>query len=320
MAVAGRLDDNYWGKLDQHRERVAALAALAAGQHGVVARRQLLAMGFSVRAIDHLLVTARLHVIHRGVYAVGHDRLTQPGRWMAAVLACGPKALVSHGSAAALWELLPTSTLTIHVTVPARSGRSRRRGIRLHRSTTLHPEDADCVDGIAVTSLPRTLIDFAEVARPGQLESVLELADTRRLLDLRALDAALERAGRRPGTARLAAVLTAYRPSERILRSNLERRFFMVLRRAGLPLPATNIWVARFEVDAYWEEYGLAVELDSRTHHERRAAFQRDRERDRALQLAGLRVARFTWEDVKDPPMVERAIRGLLALGGYRGS
>ena len=93
----------------------------------------------------------------------------------------------------------------------------------------------------------------------------------------------------------------------------------MVLRRAGLPLPATNIWVARFEVDAYWEEYGLAVELDSRTHHERRAAFQRDRERDRALQLAGLRVARFTWEDVKDPPMVERAIRGLLALGGYRG-
>jgi very-short-patch-repair endonuclease len=237
---------------------------------------------------------------------------------MAAVLACGDGALLSHGSAIALWELLPTSSPTIHVTVPARGGRAARRGIRLHRSTRLRPDDADFVDGIPVTSLPRTLIDFAAVARPGQLERALERADERRLLDLGALDAALERAGRRPGRSSLTAALAAYRPSDRILRSELERRLHNLLRRAGLPLPATNVSIAGFEVDACWEEYRLVVELDSRSHHARRSAFQRDRERDRALQLAGLRVARFTWQDVERRAEVEQTVRGLLVLGGYR--
>jgi predicted transcriptional regulator of viral defense system len=212
MTVAGRVDHNYWGKVAQHRGRFAAVAVLAARQHGVVGRAQLLAIGVGARAIERLIATARLHVIHRGAYAVGHDRLTQRGRWMAGVLACGRDALISHNSGIALWELLPTSSLTIHVTVPTRSGRARRSGIRLHRSTTLYPHDAHRIDGIPVTSLPRTLIDFAEVAPPGQLERVIERADERGLLDMRALDAALERAGRRPGAARVAAGLTAYRP------------------------------------------------------------------------------------------------------------
>ena len=273
----------------------------------------------SADAIDRLITAGHLHVLHRGVYAVGHTRLTQRGHWMTAVLASGPGALLSHGPALCLRDLFSTSSSTIHIAIPARTGRAPRRGIRVHRSTTLHPDDADRVDGIPVTSLPRTLIDFAALARPVQLERALERADERRLLDLGALDAALERAGRRPGRSSLTAALAAYRPSDRILRSVLERRLHNLLRRAGLPLPATNVSIAGFEVDAYWEEFGLAVELDSRSHHARRAAFQRDRERDRALQLAGLRVARFTWQDVERPVEVEQTVRGLLALGGLRG-
>jgi predicted transcriptional regulator of viral defense system len=319
MAVAGRADRAIRGKLDQHRGRLDAVAALAAKQHGVVARWQLIRLGLSTDAIDRLITASHLHVIHRGVYAVGHTRLTPRGRWTAAVLACGPDALLSHASAMALRDLILTSSPTIHVTVATRSGRARRRGIRLHRSTTLHPDDVDRIDGIPVTSLPRTLVDFAELAKPGQLQRILEQADARDILDVAAVDAALHRGRRRPGATRPTAALIAYRPSERVLRFELERRFHAILRRAGLPLPATNTWVVCGEVDAYWEKYGLVVELDGRTYHERRAAFQRDRERDRALQLAGLRAVRFTWDDVNEPAMVERTVRQLLVLGGYRG-
>jgi hypothetical protein len=218
----------------------------------------------------------------------------------------------------ALHDLLASNAATIHVTVPTRGGRRRPRGLVIHRSTTLHLDDADEIDGIPVTSLARALLDYAAIAQPDQLERAIERADERHLLDLREIEAALSRGRGRSGSARLTAALAAYRPSGRLLRSQLERRFLKIVRRAGLPLPATNVWVVVGEVDAYWEEYGLVVELDSRTHHERRAAFQRDRERDRALQLNGLRTARFTDVDLRHPTDVERTVRGLLAIGGFR--
>jgi Transcriptional regulator, AbiEi antitoxin len=312
---AGRLDSAIRGQVDQVGRRVAELAA---SQHGVVARAQLLAFGLSSHVIDRWVAVGRLHTIHRGVYAVGHTVLTQKGRWMAAVLACGDGALLSHVSAVALWDLLPTSSANIHVTVPSRSGRARRRGLRLHRSTSLHPDDAARRDGIPVTSLARTLVDFAEVARRDRLDRAVEKADQRHMLDMSAMDAACERARCRPGATRLTTALAAYRPTDAVMHDGMERRFFEICRDAGLPQPAMNVWIAGHSVDACWPEYGLAVELDSRTWHEARAAFQRDRERDRALQLAGLRCIRFTSRDVDDAADVATTVTRLLVMGGHK--
>jgi hypothetical protein len=274
-------------------------------------------MGFGRRAIERGIAAGRLNPVYRGVYAVGHRRLVGRGRWMAAVLACGPGALASHGTAVALRDLLPTRSSNVDVTVPARTGRSRRRGITLHRATLLHPDDRTTIDGIPVTSLARTLLDYAEVANADRLARAIEEAERREVLDMRAIDALRARSDGRRGLKPLDAALAIYRPSAVVIRSKLERRFLRICREADLPAPAMNAWVLEYEVDAFWAEYGLAVELDSRTHHETRAAFQRDRERDRALQLAGLGIVRFTSNDLEDAAAIERTVVGLLALRGY---
>lgn len=150
-----------------------AIPALAARQHGVVARKQLVALGLGRGAIAHRLAVGRLHRVHPGVYAVGHPLLAARGRWMAAVLACGRSALLSHRTAASLWGLMPTAAARTDVTTPARS-RGGPPGIRIHRVRSLHPEDGATVDGIPVTSVSRTLLDLAEVLSAGRLARALE--------------------------------------------------------------------------------------------------------------------------------------------------
>lgn len=270
-----------------------AIADLAIRQHGVVSRRQLLALGFGRRAIDQRIKRGRLHPVHRGIYAVGYPGLSGHGHWLAAVLASGPGALLSHRSAAALWGFLRVPAGRIDVT--ARAGRGRGRpGIHLHRARELHHDDCTSHNSIPVTAVARTLLDLAEELHPRRLERAFEEAERLRILDLRALQALVERSRGRRGLRSLMPLLSVGRDPANT-RSELERRFVELCREAGLAQPVLNTMVDGFEVDALWPGQRVVVELDGYSFHHTRNAFERDRVRDASLQLAGYRVVRITW-------------------------
>jgi very-short-patch-repair endonuclease len=287
------------------------LAELAARQHGVVAHRQLLRLGFSASGIQRLLQSGRLHRVHHGVYAVGHPLLTARGRVMAAVRACGDGAFASHITAAWLLDLLDGSGAKVHVSAES-SGTRHRRGVVFHRVRRLHPDDRAVEEGIPVTSVARTLLDLAEVVRPDRLERAFEAAERLGRLDMRKLDELMGRSHGRRGLAPLRELIAASTAPEPT-RSELERRFFSLMRRAGLPLPSSNVVVAGYEVDAFWRKHHLIVELDSRRHHATRRAFEADRAKDAELQLAGYRVIRITWKMVtREPAAVVATMRAFL--------
>jgi very-short-patch-repair endonuclease len=275
----------------------AALAVLAERQHGAVARRQLIELGLRAGAIDRRVKPGRLHLLHRGVYAVGHRRLAQRGCWMAAVLATGPGAVLSYRSAASLWELVSPRSAAIEVTAPRECDRA---GIKAHR-TRLPRDEITLVDGIPVTTVPRTLLDLAALLTRSRLERTIERAEALRLTDPISLDELLRRYPRRKGTRSLREVVR--RGIEPILtRSELEDRFLAFLEARGLPRPRVNVLIEGLEVDFVWPEQRLIVELDGRQTHATTAAFERDRERDRILQAAGWRVVRITWRQLQDDP------------------
>jgi very-short-patch-repair endonuclease len=269
------------------------LAKLATRQHGVASRRQLRSLGFGKEAIKAAIAEGRLTPIHEEVFAVGHTRVSVRGYWWAAVLAYGPGAVLSHHSAAVLWGLRRRRKGPIHVTAGCgRQGVRRREGIWIHRCK-LRPEETTIRDGIPVTTLARTLFDFAERAPYEELKKMAEEADRLKLLRLRKLEEVCERGrGRR-----------ALRPMRRLLaelgaplegRSPLEIRFAEFLREHRLPAPAQNVQVLDHEVDALWPAAKLVAELDSWEYHGHRAAFERDRARDPQLLLAGYRTIRVT--------------------------
>jgi len=272
------------------------IAALARQQHGRVAHDQLLALGLGPKAIRYRIVRSRLHVVHAGVYAVGHDAPTQRGRWMAAVLAGGRGAALSYSAAGALWGIRPTAASLIEVTTPR--ARRPRRGIRFHRAS-LPPDEVTTVDGIPVTTVPRTLFDLAAVLRPRQLERALNEAEVLRLWDELSLMDLLRRYRRRRGNRTVRAVLGAREAGATITRSELEVRFLEFVDHAGLPRPGTNQEVEGFEVDCVWPEARVAVELDARSTHATLAAFERDRERDRVLVATGWHPVRVTWRQLE---------------------
>ncbi|MDX6697705.1 MAG: hypothetical protein QOE65_1102 [Solirubrobacteraceae bacterium] len=291
----------------------AAIARLAGRQYGVVARRQLVALGLGGDAIDGRLASGRLHAVHRGVFAVGHRAVSQEGRWLAAVLAGGQDALLSHNSAAALWELRPARRGPVEVAAP-RALRSRT-DLRFHR-LALSEVERTSHRGIPVTTAARTLLDLAASLRRYELERAVEEAERRRLLDRVVLAALFDEHPRTKGIAILRAVLEDASP--RLTRSDFEARFAAFLAHAGLPAAHLNARVRvgrhRFEVDCVWPEQRVVVELDSHAYHGTRAAFERDRRRDRLLQAAGWRVVRVTWRQLRDEPeSVARDIRRLLA-------
>lgn len=297
----------------RHAGREGRLAALATKQHGVVSYEQLLDLGFSVPWIERRLEEGRLSAVHRNVFAVGHMRVPRRGYWWAAVLAYGPDAVLSHHSAAVLWELRRRRRGPIHVTAACgRQGIRRREGIWIHRCK-LRSEEATVHEGIPVTTVARTLFDFAEVVPYEELKKAAEAADRRNLLRLRELEAICERGrGRR-----------ALRPVRRLLvelgapaegRSPLEIRFAEFLREYSIPAPVQNVLVLGHEVDALWPAAKLVVELDSWEHHGDRAAFERDRARDPKLLLAGYRTIRITHRRLDDEPQrVAEELRALLA-------
>lgn len=278
-----------------------ALADLAARQHGVLSLAQLRAAGVTDDAVDWRLRRKRLHRVHRGVYAVGHARLGERGHLWAAVLAV-PGGVLSHRTAAAVWDLcpMPSSRLDVTTTGAARSTKK----LRVHHTARL---DATEADGLAVTTVARTLADLA-ANNERRLDRMMARAEHHRLLDTTAL---AEQFGR-PGGRRLQAALSelqAHGPQP--TRSELEERFLDEVKRAGLPRPEVNARVAGFEVDFVWREQRLIVETDGAATHLTAKAFEEDRRRDALLASAGWRVLRFTWRQVTDGTAA-RTLRALL--------
>ncbi|HWW67602.1 MAG TPA: type IV toxin-antitoxin system AbiEi family antitoxin domain-containing protein [Solirubrobacterales bacterium] len=285
------------------------VADLAERQHGVVSARQLAELGYSRAAISRQAVAGRLHLVHRGVYAVGHAALSRQGQCLAAVLSCGEDALLSHRSAAWLWGLTAKWEQVVDVTVAV--PRHTRPTIRLH-SARLASADSDSSEWIPVTAVPRTLLDFA-AAEPRFLRRTLDRAERFGLLDLLAIDALLARSVGRRGVDRLRQALDIYR-SPTFTRSGLERRFLELVSDAGLPRPSTNLFVEGYELDAYWPAERFAVELDTYDYHGGHAAFEADRLRQEELKLAGIEMTRITGIRIaREPKAVTDRLHRLLA-------
>jgi very-short-patch-repair endonuclease len=287
------------------------VARLAARQHGVVARWQLVALGIDPTAIKRRVADGRLRRVHRGVYAVGP--LDRKGYWMAAVLAGGEGALLSHRDAAALWNLRQTNRTAIDVTVPCARRRHRPR-ITLHSSGEIHPDDRAEVDGIPVTSVARTLLDLAEVVWTEKLRRAYEAAERHWLLDMHAVNELLARSNGRRGLSALLALLD-YDPREALeSKSDLESRFLDLVREAGLPLPQLNVLVEGFLIDAYWPQARLVVELQSWEHHGHRQAFERDSSKLARLQVAGFRALPVTDRHLRyERERIAASIRAVLS-------
>jgi len=232
------------------------VATLAHRQHGIVARVQLLAMGLGSGAIDGRVAAGRLHPMHRGVYAVGHARLSEQARWLAAVLAAGPQAWLSHGSAAALWRILPSADGPVHLTVASGSHRGRP-GLAVHRSSTLGRHETTRRMDVPVTKPARTLVDVADGLPVRQLQRALGEAYALRIVDRSELANATGAAGRRRGAHRLATLLNEHDLGFTLTRSALEERFLDLCTGANLPAPRVNAEVEGLVVDFLWPVRGL---------------------------------------------------------------
>lgn len=277
----------------KHQDPARAVWDLTRRQHGVVARSQLLACGIASRSIEHRIARGRLHPLWRGVYAVGRPEVTQEGRWMAAVLACGPTALLSHHSAAALWGIAPVLR-TGRIEVIAHVYR-RRAGVRVHRRRDLGPEHRREIAAIPVTDPISTLVDFASCAADWRVERAINEADRLGLVDPEALRSSVRGLGPRPGMGRMRKLLGL----DALTDTGLERAFLAIVRAAGLPLPETQVHVGGYRVDFYWPELGLVVETDGWRHHRTPGEQSTDRRRDQAHMSAGLTTVRFGEDQVR---------------------
>lgn len=280
-----------------------AVWALATRQHGVVERSQLLALGVSAGSVKRWLVAGRLRELHRGVYIVGHGSLTQRARWMAAVLACGEGAALSHRSAARLHGLISWNRGRVAVSTPARR-RARPPGLAVHRIQRVEPV---LVEAIPCTPVARVIVDMAAISRRRTLELVIEEAAVLEVLDMRAIQTALDTIARPRGVRLLRAVLADHRPGTTMTRSGLEEAMLDLCRLAGLPRPLVNLHVALIDgtlvgVDFHWPVHRVVVETDSNRYHATHPKRRRDRAKDRALQLAGWIVLRVPEEDIADRP------------------
>jgi very-short-patch-repair endonuclease len=287
---------------------------LAGRQHGVVARRQLLALGFDTRSIEHRLARGRLHPVMRGVYAVGWPQLTRERRWMAATLACGDGAVLSHRSAAALWGIGAENAGRIDVSVTRRC-RLLRPGLHIRSRPTLALHSVVSRSGIPVTGPAQTLVDLATELPPLQMERTVNEADKRGLVDPETLRSELEGRAGQPGVRPLRNLLD--KRTFRLSDSDLEVIFRPIAASASLPLPLTKQWVNGFEVDFFWPDLGLVVETDGLRYHRTPSTQARDARRDRSHVLAGMTPLRFTHYEVKfEQARVRRALEGAAALLG----
>lgn len=293
------------------------MAELAGRQYGLVALWQLETMGFDAQLARKRVAAGRLHRIHQGVYAVGHELLSEKGHLLAAVLACGPEAVLSHRSAASLHGLLDDGRPRIDVIAPNRRGRAPT-GIAAHRDGTLTATDRTVVDGIPCISLARTLLDLAATESPRTLRHAVTQAEVERVFDLRAINELLRRSRGRRGVARLRLAIAHHDPREQDARRELEKRFLALCRKFGLPAPEVNGHLVVDGIsmmpDFIWRDAGLIVEADSRRVHGTVTAFEKDRLRDQRLAAAGWTVIRITWRQVvREPERLLKTLRSLLS-------
>jgi very-short-patch-repair endonuclease len=281
----------------------ASIAALAKRQYGVVGRRQLLDFGMSTDAVRGRLRRGSLHQIHRGVYVVGVRRVSRRGRWMAAVLAAGPEAVLSHRAAGCLWGFLSSSLNRLEVTCPA-GRRARHSGIECHE-VNLAADEVTEIDGIPVTSVFRTLFDLAGDLRPRQFERAWKEVKVRRLTDRVPMAVLLDRHPTKRGAAAIRRLAISTKPIP-VTRNEFEERFLAVLGASDLLRPRFNAPLHLrgqfFEPDCLWEPQKLIAELDGGEVHNTDHAFQSDRRRDRILLAEGYRTIRITWEQLRDEP------------------
>ncbi|MGH2962145.1 MAG: DUF559 domain-containing protein [Solirubrobacterales bacterium] len=289
---------------------------IAARQHGVVTRAQLLELGFEPGAIDRRLEADRLRALHRGVYLMGS--IAPPfALEMAAVLSCGAGAVLSHRCAASLWRLLSdgANATEIEVTVAGRDP-GRRPGVRVHRVRSIGRDEVRAFRGIPITTAARTALDLAAIVSQRELEQAVAEVLRRNLASHGALLALAARYPTRHGVPALRHLLERdERPA--LTRSEAEERFLALVRRAELPPPEVNVSVRGFEVDFLWRQERLVVEVDGFAYHSDRRTFENDRRRDAELAAHGYRVIRVTWSRIVDSPaaVVARVAQALASRG-----
>jgi very-short-patch-repair endonuclease len=297
------------GGIDHPRQQMALVAAR---QGGVVSRDQLSGLGFTDKQILHMADDGSVHRLHHNVFAVGHRRLNNRAHLFAALLSLGPRAFLSHRTAAAVHGLRSINLHEVEMTVPGSGGRARD-GLVIHR-TRKEPHHADVRThgDLRVSAIPRMLIELAGRETAAELERLVTMAVQKRLLrpdsqDGRAaLEAALARHPRHPGLATLTAVLAVYRRTES-RKSELERTFDRLLAaHPELPKPLCNIEIDHWEIDCFWPEHNLAVELDGRAYHVAAGAMEKDRIKDAFLLRQDITPLRFT--DFR----MEHDVRGIL--------
>ena len=280
MSALSRRSDAFW--------------ALVEVQHGVISYRQLRDLAWSEGAIRHAVARGDLHPLHRGVYAVGRREVSPEGVWMAAVLACGHGAAISHESAAALWGfVVPPDDEPVHVSVAGGRHPDHGDAIRVHRRAPMPPV-ARC-KSVPVIEPIYALLDLAATWEPRRLERAINEADKIDVLRFEQAVQALDGLAGRPGVRNLRAALTDHTVTE----SDLESAFLKLVRRAGLAKPQAQAVVCGYRVDFFWPDLGLVVETDGLTYHRTPTQQARDRRRDQDLTAAGLTCLRFTNAQVR---------------------
>jgi hypothetical protein len=298
------------------RHRVAETAT---DQGGVISLDQLGEAGVSMRAASRGTASGNLHRVHRGIYAVGHRAVSRTALLRAALLACDEGAVISHGTAAAFHGLWDKAPLLIDITVPVEAGR-KIDGIRCRRCRYPEPKEVEIFNGVAVTTVARTLVDLAGMVGLITLKKSVGRAAIHRKLDLQAVDIAIYNAKRRRGLKALELALVPYRSKDGKapdMRSDFETLVLPELLDAGLARPGCNVPLRigseQLLVDFLWEKQRVVVETDGRETHETPDAFQGDRRRDQFLAAAGYRVVRVTWEQIhKERAAVLGRIRSAL--------
>lgn len=275
------------------------MARLATRQYGVITGRQLNELGYSETAIKRAVATGRLHAWHRSVFAVGHQGLNPHGLCLAAVLFRGEGALISHQSAIWLWGMERKLEIPVHVSVRWRG--HGQNGIGLHHCPALRAEDMVETERLPVTGVARTLLDYASEAKPFRLERAIDQADRLDLLDLAAIDRITEEVRGHRGRVRLLRAMTIYR-EKGFTRSGGEKRMLAALADVGVRRPLVNNFIEGYELDFFWEEERLVVELDSWEHHRSRRSFEEDRDRQEKLSMAGIETIRITGTRLRREP------------------
>ncbi len=270
--------------------------ALAARQHGVITRGQLIDLGMSAAAIGRRLKSGRFRPLHGGVYLVGPLEADCAAD-MAAVLAGGPAAVLSHTSALRLWGLVRVDRPhPVHVTVPG-NGRSRRPGIAFHRVRDLADDERTAIKGVPVTTPARTIVDAAGMLGRREVELALATAERKGLIGSDELAALPNRYSHRRGMAILRALLRE-QAGPHFTRSEAERKCLDLLRAGGLPTPHANVAIGPYELDLLWPEEGVAIEIDGWKHHSSRPRFEGDRRKDTWLRGRGIDVIRLSWRQI----------------------